>query len=46
MGYDDVLRVVSAARGEDPFGYRSELIQLVRTASSARSMDDGGNGTQ
>jgi len=38
MGYDDVLRVVSAARGEDRFGYRSELIQLVRMASTASSM--------
>ena len=34
MSYDDVLRIVSAARGEDPFGYRSELIQLVRAAKA------------
>jgi Ca-activated chloride channel homolog len=46
MGYDEVLQVVSAARGEDPFGYRSELIQLVRTASAARSMEGQGNGTE
>jgi Ca-activated chloride channel family protein len=45
MGYDDVLRMVSEARGEDPFGYRSELIQLVRTASSAASLPAQGNGT-
>jgi Ca-activated chloride channel family protein len=38
MHYEDVLRILSAARGEDPFGYRSELIQLVRAARSARSM--------
>jgi Ca-activated chloride channel family protein len=38
MGYDDVLRIVSAARGEDAFGYRSELIQLIRAAQAARSM--------
>jgi Ca-activated chloride channel family protein len=38
MGYDDVLHLVSGARGEDPFGYRSELIQLVRAARAARSM--------
>ena len=46
MGYDEVLRVVSGARGPDPFGYRSELIQLVRTASSARSMGGHGQGTE
>jgi Ca-activated chloride channel family protein len=46
MRYEDVLQLVSAARGEDPFGYRSELIQLVRAASSARSMGGQGNGTQ
>ena len=38
MSYDDVLRLVSAAKGEDSFGYRSELIQLVRAAKSARPM--------
>jgi len=38
MSYDDVLRIVSGARGQDDFGYRSELIQLVRAARSARSM--------
>ena len=26
FGYDDVLRIASAARGEDPFGYRSEFL--------------------
>jgi Ca-activated chloride channel family protein len=38
MSYDTVLQIVSAARGEDPFGYRSELVQLVRAARSAPSM--------
>ena len=38
LGYDDVLRVALAARGEDPFGYRAEFIQLVRAAKSARAM--------
>jgi Ca-activated chloride channel family protein len=38
MDYDDVLEIVSGARGEDPFGYRSELVQLVRAAKAARSM--------
>jgi Ca-activated chloride channel family protein len=45
MSLDDVLRMVSAARGEDPFGYRSELIQLVQAASSASPMGQG-HGTQ
>jgi Ca-activated chloride channel family protein len=38
MSYDDVLAIVGGARGEDPFGYRSELIELVRAAKAARSM--------
>lgn len=36
LTYDDVLRLASAARGEDPFGYRSEFLQLVRAAKTAR----------
>ena len=35
MTYDAVLRITSAARGEDGFGYRSELIQLIRQAKIA-----------
>jgi Ca-activated chloride channel family protein len=46
MSYDDVLQLVSEARGEDPFGYRSELIQLVRAAGSARSMEGPVSGTE
>jgi len=38
MTYDDVLRIVTAARGEDEFGYRSEFIQLVRAARTASDM--------
>lgn len=38
LGYDDVLRIVSGARGEDPFGYRAEFVQLVRQAKSAPAM--------
>ncbi|MES1973194.1 MAG: VWA domain-containing protein [Pseudomonadota bacterium] len=38
MSYDDVLKIASAARGEDAFGYRSEFIQLVRAARSAGSL--------
>ncbi|MET0922598.1 MAG: VWA domain-containing protein, partial [Xanthobacteraceae bacterium] len=28
FGYDDVLNIASTARGQDPFGYRSEFLQL------------------
>ena len=38
MNYDDVLEIVSAARGEDLFGYRTEFVQLVRTAKTASAM--------
>jgi Ca-activated chloride channel family protein len=38
FGYDDILRLASAARGDDPFGYRSEFIQLVRAAKTASAM--------
>ena len=38
FGYDDVLRIASAARGDDPFGYRSEFLQLVRAAKTASAM--------
>ncbi len=46
MTYEDVLGLVSAAQGEDPFGYRSELVQLVRLASSARSLQGQNAGTE
>jgi Ca-activated chloride channel family protein len=38
LTYDDVLRIVSGARGRDEFGYRSEFVQLVRAAKSARTL--------
>lgn len=38
LSYDDVLRMASAARGPDEYGYRSEFLELVRTAKSARTM--------
>ncbi|HEX8223457.1 MAG TPA: VWA domain-containing protein [Allosphingosinicella sp.] len=42
MSYDDVLAIVTGARGEDSFGYRSELVELVRAARAARSMPGQG----
>ena len=38
FNYDDVLRIVSGAKGKDEFGYRSELVQLVRAAKGSRSL--------
>jgi Ca-activated chloride channel homolog len=38
FGYDDVLRIAAAARGDDPFGYRSEFLQLVRAAKTASAL--------
>jgi Ca-activated chloride channel family protein len=38
MTYDDVLRIATAARGDDGFGYRSEFLQLVRAAKTAGSL--------
>lgn len=36
--YDDVIALAKDARGEDEFGYRSEFLNLVRLAKSARAM--------
>lgn len=36
--YDDVLKIAAAARGGDPFGYRSEFLQLVRAAKTASAL--------
>ncbi len=38
FGYDDVLRIASAARGDDPYGYRTEFLQLVRAAKTASAL--------
>jgi Ca-activated chloride channel homolog len=36
LNYDDVVQQALAARGDDPFGYRNEFVQLVRRAQTAR----------
>ena len=36
FAYDDVIALASGTRGDDPFGYRSEFLSLVRLAKSAR----------
>ncbi len=33
-GYDKIMEIATAARGTDPFGYRSEFLSLVRLASA------------
>ncbi|MER9265065.1 VWA domain-containing protein [Mesorhizobium sp. M0410] len=34
FGYDKIMQIATAARGPDPFGYRSEFLSLVRLASA------------
>ncbi len=34
FGYSEVLELARSARGEDPFGYRGEFLQLTNLASS------------
>jgi len=43
LGYDDILTLARAARGQDRFGYRGEFIALV---SLATSLDSGGRSTR
>ncbi len=38
MGYDSILTLAQGSKGEDEFGYRSEFIQLVRSAQSAAAL--------
>jgi Ca-activated chloride channel family protein len=38
LSYDDVLKIANAAKGRDEFGYRSEFVQMVRAARSARTL--------
>jgi len=36
LSYEDVIKQAQAAVGADPYGYRSEFVQLVRKAQSLR----------
>ncbi|MDJ0946152.1 MAG: VWA domain-containing protein [Kiloniellales bacterium] len=38
FGYDEVIALAQGARGEDPFGYRAEFLNLVRLARSAAAL--------
>ncbi|WP_342078391.1 von Willebrand factor type A domain-containing protein [Yoonia sp. SS1-5] len=33
-GYDEAIALANASRGDDPFGYRTEAVQLMRLAQS------------
>jgi Ca-activated chloride channel family protein len=38
FSFDHIMRIANAAKGRDEFGYRSEFVQMVRAAKSARSL--------
>ena len=38
FSYDDILKLAEPARGRDQFGYRSEFLNLVRLAKTAKAM--------
>jgi Ca-activated chloride channel family protein len=38
LNYEDIIKQAQAAKGDDPFGYRTEFVQLVRKAKVAREM--------
>ncbi len=42
MTWDDVLKLARGARGDDPFGYRAEFLNLVRLAKTAAAMEPQG----
>ncbi|CAN5234011.1 VWA domain-containing protein [soil metagenome] len=39
-GWDSILKLAQGARGEDQFGLRAEFVQLVRTATTAKSVNE------
>jgi len=41
--YDDVIKLALSAKGNDPYGYRSQFINLVRLAGSAAGIKPSGN---
>ena len=36
--FDDVIQLAQRSKGEDPYGYRAEFLNLVRLAKTARAM--------
>ena len=43
FGYDKIMEIATAARGADPFGYRSEFLSLVRLASALAAVTGSGD---
>lgn len=43
MNYDALIALANASKGADPYGYRGELVQLMRTAE-ALSANNGSSG--
>jgi Ca-activated chloride channel homolog len=39
FSYDDVIALAQSAKGDDPFGYRGEFLNLVRMAKAAPAME-------
>lgn len=44
LTYDDILNQANASKGDDPFGYRSEFINLIYKAKTAASLPAQHNG--
>ena len=40
FGWDDIVTLAKGAKGEDEFGLRGEFVQLVRDASTAKSVNE------
>lgn len=35
---DDIIALANGAKGEDPFGYRAEFVNMVRAAKTAKAL--------
>ena len=44
FGYREVIDLANGARGQDPYGYRTEFVQLARTAQSLPPLNPPGGG--
>lgn len=44
LTYDDVIKQANANKGDDPYGYRSEFINLIYQAKTAASLPSQNNG--
>ncbi len=40
FGHDEIMALAQSAKGEDPFNYRGEFIQLVRAAKTAPALSE------